>query len=261
MKIGKLLKYCQMTNEVNLPFLDSQNYNSENSIDGAKQVARALRQYMGLPKGPIHSMVELLENNGVIVFYRFDFPSKIEGFTIYPSEQFPYVFANADCQGEKIRMTLAHELGHIVMHKYETPTCEDEAWVFATEFLAPEDEFLNDVPGSVTNIRVLFPLKYKWKISVKAMVKKLFDIGNIPERTIRSLYTQLSPYGKTESFPVAFEKPKVVDLLLNYCKQELDLSIDSICDLMGFSHDEFESWYEVAKYRNSNNLRLVLNNS
>ena len=258
-QIRKLLLHCDLSNEVHLPYYEPQEFNSEDSIDGAKQVARAVRQFLGLPKGPVGSMVEVLENNGVLVFYRFDFPAKIDGFTIYPPEQFPYVFADADCQGEKIRMTLAHELGHIVMHRFETPQCEEEAWAFASEFLAPEDEFLNDAPSYITNIKVLFPLKFKWKISVKAMVMKLISLGKINERTGRYLYSQLSPYGKAEPYPIEIERPKVIGLLLNYCRQELGFSSDNFCSLFGFPYPEIDKWYGDSGAKVSKNLRLVLN--
>ena len=260
-QIGKLIEYCDLCNETSLPFFDPYDYNPDDSIEGARQIARVVRQYLGIPKGPVRSMIDVLENTGVVVSYRFDFPRKIDGFTIYPTSQFPFVFANADCQGEKIRMTLAHELGHIVMHKYETPTCEEEAWAFATEFLAPEDEFLNDIPKRITNIRELFPLKFKWKISVKAMVKKLSDLGMIQEGTSRYLYMQLSPYKKAEPYPIEMEKPKIIESLISYCKRNLDLSDDDICSIMGFRNEEFDEWYGDRKYQSSNNLRLVLNNA
>lgn len=263
-QISKLLNHCDLSNETNLPFFDPSEYNPDDSIEGARQIARVMRQYLGIPKGPIKSMVDILENNGVIVFYRFDFPSKIDGFTIFPTMQFPYVFANADCQGEKIRMTLAHELGHIIMHRFETPTCEDEAWAFADEFLAPEEEFVNDLPlgmERITNIKMLFPLKFKWKISVKAMVKILSDSGRLSQRTSRYLYAQLSPYRKAEPYPIAIERPRIVDSLIDYCRNTLALSEDSICSMMGFSRDEYESWYGARKYQPSNKLRLVLNDA
>ena len=263
-QIGRLLEHCDISNETNLPFFDPSEYNPDDPIEGARQIARVTRQYLGIPKGPIKSMVDVLENNGVIVLYRFDFPNKIDGFTIFPTMQFPYVFANADCQGEKIRMTLAHELGHIIMHRFETPTCEEEAWAFADEFLAPEEDFVNDLPTCVeriTNINMLFPLKFKWKISVKAMVKMLSDSGRLPIRTSRYLYAQLSPYRKAEPYPIAIEKPKIVDSLINYCKNTLALSEDSICSMMGIGSDEYSSWYGARKYQPSNNLRLIVNNA
>ena len=258
-QVDKMLEICQMFNKVSFPFLDPHEYNPADSIDGAKQIARAIRRFLGISSGPIESMVSILENNGVMIFYHDDFNDKIDGFTIFPTPQFPYIFVNSNFQGEKIRMTLAHELGHIVMHRYETPTCEEEAWAFASEFLAPETEFLRDISyrHSYTKINSFFQLKYKWKISVKAMVKRLVDLEIITERTARYLYSQLSPYKKAEPYPIEVEQPRVMNLLIKYLQDNMNYSFDEIANLVGFNQDEFSRWYDFQSITRNKQLRLV----
>lgn len=226
-------------NICDIPFLDPDGYE-----EGGIAVARAARQFFGLPKGAIDNITSLMEDHGVMIFFRNDFPGKIDGYTIYPeSFAFPYTFVNSACQGERVRMTLAHELGHIFMHKYETPKCEIEAWDFAGEFLMPEDQFLSDLPRRLTNLNALLPLKFKWKVSLGAIAQRLKNLEVISDRTFRYLRIQLSKYGKTEPYPITMENPELYHDVFNYCQEKLDYSLKELKEYTGFNDEEFSIYY------------------
>ena len=70
-----------------------------------------------------------------------------DGLSIYEPGDIlpPMIFLNPDMPGDRWRLTLAHELGHIVLHHHqrmlpEHHELEREAYDFATEFLAPRQE-------------------------------------------------------------------------------------------------------------------------
>lgn len=240
-QMTQILKASDLVNEnlCDIPFLNPDEYD-----DGAISVARAARRFFNIPNGAVDNITSLMEDHGVMIFYRTDFPDKIAGYTIYPeSFSFPYTFVNSSCQGERIRMTLAHELGHIFMHKFETPDCEREAWDFAEEFLMPEDEFVTSLPGKLTNLRDLIPLKLKWRVSIGAISQRLKKLNIITERTFRYLRIQLSQYGKTEPYTIKKEKPQLYTAVLDYCNKKLNYTQSELEYLTGFNSTEFDEYY------------------
>ena len=52
----------------------------------------------------------------------------------------PYFFVNAAHSGDRQLFSLAHEIGHMVLHAYPEQEQEDQADRFASEFLMPEAE-------------------------------------------------------------------------------------------------------------------------
>ena len=76
----------------------------------------------------------------------------------------PIIALNKDMPPDRIRFTLAHEVGHIIMHKIISPTSDDEATSFASEFLVPSNE-INFPPGGL-KLSDFADLKRYWKVSI-----------------------------------------------------------------------------------------------
>ena len=238
-QVQTVLNVVGLNNRCSLPYLPPDEYS-----DGSAGVARAARAYMGLPSGPVIDLTSTMEDHGIMIFFRTDFSEKIDGYTIYPSTfSFPFTFINSLCQGERVRMTLAHELGHIFMHKFDTPNCEEEAWDFAGEFLMPEDEFTDNLPSRITNLRALLPLKFKWKVSLGAIAQRLWKLNIISDNTFRYLRIQLSQYHKSEPYPIKMEKPELCYQLFAYCTDTLNFSLKDLEIITGFNNDEFRYYY------------------
>lgn len=214
------------------------------------RIAQYTRRCFGLPKGPIENMTKLLEDHGVVIsFARFESP-KIDGFTLRGGMgEHPMIFLNDVFQGEKYRMTLAHELGHIVMHQMPSDTCEDEAWAFASEFLMPADEIVRVLPTRLTNIRQLVPIKQEWKVSMKSLVKRGSDLGVIDKRTASYLYSQLAPYGVQEPLPLEKEKPLLIQALIDFYEKEMEYSEDELLSFLRIEKDMFDEWYGIGKVK------------
>jgi len=119
--------------------------------------------------------------------------------------------------GDRQRFTVAHELGHLVLHNgapqptspVEASKLEKQAHLFAAAFLVPGDSLLsdlNDAGGRVT-LTTLVKLKEKWGYSVKAFVVRFRQLGVIDDDHARSLYKQISArrWNKVEPVPVGNE--------------------------------------------------------
>lgn len=110
---------------------------------------------------------------------------------------------------ERTRWTIAHELGHIMLHvgvDVVSDEHEQEASRFASEFLAPfgpASAALRGVPSLVN----LMPVKEEWGISLGALVRHFYESGGMDdERYVmlrKQLYTRINTdtgftWGRTE---------------------------------------------------------------
>ena len=94
---------------------------------------------------------------------------------------------------EKTRWVLAHELGHLSLHAGRMPVsdeAENEASRFASELIAPIHEITKELPRVVT-LAGLLEVKFRWGISLAALIRHLHDNGAITDQRKRTLYTQL----------------------------------------------------------------------
>ncbi|MCL6584835.1 MAG: ImmA/IrrE family metallo-endopeptidase [bacterium] len=101
------------------------------------------------------------------------------------------------------RFDLAHELGHLILHPWLEPNkilnretnrrIEEEAHRFAEAFLMPADSFAKEV--LVPSLSQLQVLKSRWKVSIQAMIRRLFQLDIIDEHTYKNMNVQLSVKG------------------------------------------------------------------
>jgi Zn-dependent peptidase ImmA (M78 family)/DNA-binding XRE family transcriptional regulator len=119
-------------------------------------------------------------------------------------------------QGDRDRFTLAHELGHLVLHsKRRSEDPEQEANLFAGEFLMPRDRALEAL-GPNLNLMDYARLKAKWGISIQGLVMRAKRVGAIDESRSTSLWKQISARGwrLEEPVPVEPEQPALLARLV-----------------------------------------------
>jgi Zn-dependent peptidase ImmA (M78 family)/transcriptional regulator with XRE-family HTH domain len=120
-------------------------------------------------------------------------------------------------QGDRDRFTMAHELGHLVLHTFRpnSPDPEREANQFASAVLVPRSRVLADI-SERTTITGYARLKATWGISMQALIMRGADVGVVGETRKRSLFVQLSQHGwrKNEPVVVGQESPLLLWSLL-----------------------------------------------
>jgi Zn-dependent peptidase ImmA (M78 family)/transcriptional regulator with XRE-family HTH domain len=180
--------------------------------DGATIVAQDLRRAWGLKSGPILNLTALVEAAGcVIVDYAF--PSlKLDGLCIRAPGRPPIVFLNRDLPKSRRRLSLAHELGHLVMHVNPHEDVEDQAWTFASEFMMPSAEIGNEFNG--LNLDRLGELKKKWGLSMQAILYWARKLNKVSESYSRFLWTQIGKcgYRLNEPFEDAIPEERPTEL-------------------------------------------------
>ena len=165
---------------------------------------------------PIGNLVQLLEKNGVLVL-PFDFGTdKIDGFFLSLSENFVCIALN-DSTGfapDRRRFTLAHELGHALLHRASFPNkdLEREADAFAAEFLAPAAAIREDLVLPIS-LKLLFELKSKWMISMAAILYRAKTLDVIDENEYRQCCIAFSSLGYRKKEPLCgleLERPTLL---------------------------------------------------
>jgi Zn-dependent peptidase ImmA (M78 family)/transcriptional regulator with XRE-family HTH domain len=185
-----------------------------------EEAARHTRMALRIdPSTPIPRLIRTLERAGVWVL---PIP-KLEGrdaFSIWAeihAMDIPVVAISVGQPGDRLRYSIAHELGHLVMHKTlpmkTMSEIEDEANQFAAEFLLPARAMSNELKSPVTLTSVA-RLKPKWGVSMQSIIRRAHDLGIITERQYRYLFQQLSAKGWRIAEPlnlsVQVEKPRLI---------------------------------------------------
>jgi len=231
MRIGRLATRADVEPKLALPELDPTDYAAEH---GEITVAQVLRRLWRIT-GPIRSMTELLEAAGIFVVTE-DFHDRgIDAVTLRATQHHPHVvYVNAALPPDRMRLTLAHELGHLVMDAMTlvSPTeIEDRATAFAAEFLAPIDDIAYDLDRvSTRTIHELDELRMTWGVSVSSLVFRARERGVLSDYQYRAMFRLLNETGRMYGVRpgVAEEQPRltaaVLDQLLaaGYTTQEVD---------------------------------------
>ena len=219
-----------------------------------EECARRLRKLWKVGANcPIDNLVELCEKNGVLIL-SFDFGTdKIDGFFLSLSDSnVTFIFINDSevFSPDRRRFSLAHELGHAVLHCDEFPSleAEEEANNFASEFLAPKAGIAPEIRiicrgRKSISLKDLFALKRKWKISMAAILYRAKSLGLIDEKAYRRLCVYMSAQGYRKQEPpagLAIERPKGLTRLFAECSQQAGASVR---ELLALPDDTFERRY------------------
>jgi Zn-dependent peptidase ImmA (M78 family) len=232
-----------------LPEFDLDEYGTP------EKVAQATRHFLRLPRGPIKNIIKILEDAGVLIIGLDVRTRMFSGAGMHAENPNYIIFVNKDMPADRLRFTLAHELGHIIMHRIVRPMMELEADLFASEFLMPARE----VAQYLSNVTLerLASLKKFWKVSMAAILKHALNLGKITQRQYQYIWTQMGMAGYRLKEPPELdapqEKPTLLSELIELHLEELGYSVEQLSDRLALFADEFVSIYLSPK----SHLRLV----
>ncbi|MEC8124176.1 MAG: XRE family transcriptional regulator [Pseudomonadota bacterium] len=225
------------------------------------EIAAKVRQAWLIPKGPLHNLMEYVERAGCMVFLC-DFDDlSVDGVTMRSPDLPPCIFLNKSLPGCRQRFTLAHELGHIIMHRI--PTGEDmetEANKFASSLLMPADDIRPYVQGKLT-ISKLAQLKPLWLSSMSSILYRAGDIGAISAHQQKYLWIEMSKLGYKTREPsqidIKVELPTNVTEIINLHTEDLEYTTSDMQYLLKSSNDDLYHMYGLGKNPNRPQLRLL----
>ena len=174
-----------------------------------ERVALDLRRHWNVGYGPCADVVALLERVGAVVATIEMGTSKLDGLCSWSaSEDRPHVLLATDKMSfPRRQMDAAHELAHAVLHKNVSDgdlkknlkLIEAQAFRLASAFLMPSTTYPHEV--SRPSLAALLALKERWRVSVKAQIKRLVDLDLIPVDHATLLYKLYSAKGWSRQEP------------------------------------------------------------
>ena len=244
--LGKILDNVDVFNETNVPKLNIADFNSFDDI------ASAVRKHWNIPHGPIRNLTHLLENAGVIIEESDFNGAPISGVTFTTPGRPPLILVNDTHPADRLRFTLAHELGHLIMHKTMTKEkeveMEDEANTFASSFLMPKHELEQEFNSHrKINLELLAKLKLKWRVSMQSLIIRARQLGFLTHNNERYLWQQINKNNwrvrepASLDFPV--DHPTVIKSIILTHLENMGYSLNELISMSYTSENDFFDFY------------------
>ena len=242
LEIEKLLNGADIQSENEFHRLDVEDFDGD-----TEHIAELVRAHWDLPLGPVKSVIAVIESAGGIV-QKYDLGSKkIDAQSRWVSGLPPIFFANKNTPTDRLRFTLAHEIGHIIMHRIPTNNIEKQANRFASSFLMPKHEIFPDL--TPFSLERAMSLKLKWKVSIAALIMRAFDLGIITTFQKRRFFTLMGVAGYRTAEPITIqddEKPSTVHQLIKAYQEEYGYTTVDLCKMLSISGTDFRVRYLQA---------------
>lgn len=186
--------------EMDIPFV--------NKIEDIESIANDLRAYWKLGTNPIPNLIDLLESKGILVLVT-DVISEQDGNCFDGLQatinDMPIIVVGSGWTGDRQRFTLAHELGHLILHGKLSEHIDEEKAChrFASAFLIPAEELKQIFGSQRKNVspRELGFIKHEFGISMSACLYRLKDLGVITESKHRQYMFHFSKNGWRKKEP------------------------------------------------------------
>jgi len=243
MHLRRMLEGADVSHSNDLPKLDIDEYGS------AEKIAGVLRAHWRLPRGPVRDLTLHAEKAGVVVAHSTLNGSSISGVTFASPGLPPLIVLNSDQPADRMRFTLAHELGHLVMHRFPNPNMEEEAHEFASALLLPNSDIRPYFVGRKIDLTLLAALKPEWKVSMAALLMAASKLGFLTENQGHYLWKQMSAKGYRLREPpeteFAQEQPTVIKSLIDVHQRGLGYSLDELASMLHTTISGMRDLYAV----------------
>lgn len=244
MTLTRLLKAVEIP-PVSLPIVDDLA-----DLGTPEDAARALRSRWLLPTGPVRSVTEVLERAGILVVpCRFS-TDQVDAIGQWAVKLPPLIFVNAGVTQDRMRLTMAHEVGHFVCHAgwglALAPEIEDEANRFAAEFLMPAKEVAPQLRD--LSLAKLAQLKRHWRVSMGALLVRAKELDTISERRYKTLWMEMGRLGyrkrEPREFDVEGERPGATFAeIIRIHQEDLRYSINDLARITNQNPEQLTEQY------------------
>ncbi|EMK01214.1 MULTISPECIES: ImmA/IrrE family metallo-endopeptidase [unclassified Leptospira] len=201
-----------------------------------EQIAQDARTVLRLAGNrPIENITSLCESAGIIVS-QFMIANSLDGFSLlanFSNDLRPLILADTikDSPG-RLRFSIAHELGHLFLHRNlsdrfvfekQHKEIETQANLFAAAFLMPLESFTERVHFYGTTMEDIIRLKKEWRVSITAIIHRMSDLKLIKDEYTKRLYQRLSYHGYRKKEPgddyIPYEEPTLFNLAFEIMRE------------------------------------------
>lgn len=251
--LRRYLRAADIHPELPLPLIDVYEGG------GPAQVAQTIRRAWSIPEGPIDNLTDYCERAGILVIWC-ELESGIDGVTMQVRDLPPCIFLNRNVPPDRMRASLAHELGHVIMHTVPTDTMEDEANAFASELMVPERLFRRQFAGrNGITLEWLARQKAYWKMSMAFLLYRSGALDIVTRHQSEYVWKRISSLGWRTREPhetdFPYEEPTAFPELLHIHGNLLKYDLQTIGALIASNAADVQKLYRP--YLNRQGLYAV----
>lgn len=218
------------------------------TLEDVESYAQAQRRLWGMKDGPISNLGVFLENNAVI-WARCPLPKSADGVSNWRYQD-AFILIKNSPSAYRDRFSLAHELGHLVLHRFLTEQhllsnktyqlIEEQANRFAGAFLFPATSFAKEI--RYLKLDYLLAVKERWKISCQALVSRGSQLGLFSDDQVQYFYFNLiKRTGSRTKEPGDEKLAREFPCLFLEASSVPFLNVQEILDASGLSIQDFSS--------------------
>jgi Zn-dependent peptidase ImmA (M78 family)/transcriptional regulator with XRE-family HTH domain len=241
MHLRRLLESVDLKTKADVPRLDIDEF------DSVEKIALLVRAHWKIPTGPIKNLTVYAERAGIVVLHSNMAGTSVSGVTFSVPGIPPIVMLNDEQPADRMRFTLAHEIGHLVMHRFPRASMEEEANAFASNLLLPSNDLRQAFRGRKIDLSLLGALKPEWMVSMQSLLMCAHKLGFLTEGQNQYLWKQMSIRGLRLREPPQFDFPKetptVMPRIVDLYKKSLGYSEEELAKLLVEFVDGLRSMY------------------
>ncbi|MFG3594465.1 helix-turn-helix domain-containing protein [Bradyrhizobium sp. RDI18] len=214
-EISSILQHYVDFPAIDVPDVLGKSSHKQLRDEDIERIALDLRRHWQIGEGPCTDVVALLERVGMIVGSIEMGTARLDGVCTWSeAEDRPHILLATDKMSfPRRQMDAAHEMAHAVLHKNvsqeelkkDLKQIEDQARRLAGAFLLPSTTYPYEVKRP--SLAMLHTLKERWRVSIKAQIKRLANLELIPEGHDVDLYKLYSAKGWNREEPLDREWP------------------------------------------------------
>ncbi|EGP1377318.1 ImmA/IrrE family metallo-endopeptidase [Salmonella enterica] len=245
--LDECLKYAQLPDVV-LPELDIIDFEAL-SLSDIEDRATQLRRFWGLGDGPILNLTRLVENKGIVVSH-LPTGEKVDAFSFWHNER-PLIMLDRSKTAVRMRFSLAHELGHLIMHraveddylddKELFDLVESQADYFASCFLMPAATFGREYYSP--SLSALERLKLRWITSIGSITMRAHSLELITDNQKSYIFKQLAPFRRREPLDdvIQREEPELIHKLITLLDKHSIIKVNELIDIFDLPASELSA--------------------
>ncbi|NNN23391.1 helix-turn-helix domain-containing protein [Pseudomonas nitroreducens] len=169
------------------------------NLEHVDEQADRLRAAWELGLNPIPDLIDVLESHGILVIItQVDVQAKFDGLQASVAGK-PVIVISANWPGDRQRFTLAHELGHLLLHGRLAGHLDEEKACnrFASALLLPASAMRQQLglKRHMLEMQELYLLKQEYGISMQGCLYRAADLEIIPPSTRERLFIVFGKQG------------------------------------------------------------------
>jgi Zn-dependent peptidase ImmA (M78 family) len=221
------------------------------NMDDIEELAKKIRKHWHLGLDPIENLTEVLEDQGVKVVM-LESEARIDGLSCWANKNIPVIVVIKNQNSDRLRMSIAHELGHLLLENSKSLDQEKAAYRFAGAFFVPDEAAKREMGENRSKISLfeLINLREKYGMSVQAWVYRAQDLKIISDSFATQIFSSFKKRGihdKEIGKPLFVGAPKRFERLVVQAIEEGVISDSRGSELLNISINELRKKIKVEE--------------